>query len=209
MHRRALLKNLTFGLGYVAVTPALLNLMASCGAKEDSWKPLFFSSEEKHIVKNLVDIIIPASDTPGALDVNVPQFIDLLYHDIKTEEEKSVFKEGAALFSKQFVNTFDSHTIKGTKENFETLLSTYFNLSTEDSEAILEHQNISRENFSAEDLEQYTVYNFLLSVRYYSIFGYITSEKIGEHVLAYDPIPGTYKACISVEEATKGRAWSL
>jgi hypothetical protein len=42
-----------------------------------------------------------------------------------------------------------------------------------------------------------------------SIWAYKTSQKIGEEVLAYDPIPGKLQGCISLEEATGGKVWSL
>ncbi|MGY8967551.1 MAG: gluconate 2-dehydrogenase subunit 3 family protein, partial [Flavobacteriales bacterium] len=47
------------------------------------------------------------------------------------------------------------------------------------------------------------------SLRRLAIFSFKNSEVIGETVLAYAPVPGEQKGCISVEEATGGRAWSL
>lgn len=208
MHRRDAIKKVTIGLGYAAVTPTILNLLSSCTDKTESWTPLFFSSEEKHMVTHLVDIIIPASEVPGAIDVNVPQFIDLIYNDIKSGDEKSMFKDGAVVFSNAFSTTFNKETSKGKKEEFEQLLGSYFNLSAEDSKSILKQQKEAIEAISKEDVKNYVVYKFLLSIRYYSIFGYTTSEKIGKEVLAYDPVPGSYKGCITIDEATKGRAWS-
>ena len=36
----------------------------------------FFSDEEMQLVSRVSDLIIPRTDTPGALDVNVPGFLD-------------------------------------------------------------------------------------------------------------------------------------
>ena len=36
---------------------------------------------------------------------------------------------------------------------------------------------------------------------------YFTSEKIGEEVLSYDPIPGRQEGCVPVEDV--GNVWSL
>ena len=41
------------------------------------------------------------------------------------------------------------------------------------------------------------------------IWAYKKSELIGENILAYDPVPGIQKGCISLDEATDGKAWSL
>ncbi|RLD77819.1 MAG: gluconate 2-dehydrogenase subunit 3 family protein, partial [Bacteroidetes bacterium] len=49
----------------------------------------------------------------------------------------------------------------------------------------------------------------LTNLRTMTIWAYKTSEKVGEEILAYDPIPGDFHGCISLEETTKGKAWSL
>jgi hypothetical protein len=42
-----------------------------------------------------------------------------------------------------------------------------------------------------------------------AIWAWKTSEEIGENVLWYDPIPGQFIACGSVEELGNGKAMSL
>ncbi len=205
MNRRSALKNLTMSLGYTVAAPTIFNMFASCTAEAETWKPLFLSPEEKHMVTHLMDIILPTSDTPGALDVNIPQFLDLMYYDIEKKEKQELFRKGAAIFAKKF----NMPILEGKKEDFEKSLSSYFNISEEDSKSILKDQKLSLEKVNDNKIENYTLYKFLLSVKYYTLFGYFTSEEVGENVLAYDPIPGNYQACISVNEATGGRAWSL
>lgn len=209
MDRRTALKNLSLSLGYTVAAPTILNILSSCTAETNGWKPLFLSSEEKHIITHLADIIIPATDTPGALDVNVPQFIDLMYHDIERKSNQDLFKKGAALFAKKFKSQFNSEASKGDKVEFETLLASYFKISDEETTAIFTEQNLPIKKITTSRIENYTVYKFLLSIRRYTMFGYLTSEKVGEEVLNYDPIPGELKGCISVEDIPNGRAWSL
>ena len=48
-----------------------------------------------------------------------------------------------------------------------------------------------------------------MNLRNSSVWAYKTSELIGETVLAYAPIPGKQQGCISLDEATGGKAWSL
>lgn len=209
MNRRTALKNITLSLGYTVAAPTIFSMLASCTAQIKTWTPLFLSSEEKHIVTHLVDIIIPTSNTPGALDVNIPQFIDLMLNDIESDENKSLFKAGGAVFSKKFTTMFKHDAVDGTKKDFEKSLNLYFNLSLEENKTLFETQNIPVKNIPSESMENYSLYKFLLTVRLYTLFGYCTSEKIGKEVMAYDPVPGIYKGCISVEEASKGKVWSL
>ncbi|TGV03513.1 gluconate 2-dehydrogenase subunit 3 family protein [Flavivirga rizhaonensis] len=210
MNRRSALKNLTMSLGYTVAAPTLFNMLASCTANAETWSPVFLSSEEKYMVIHLVDIILPASDnTPGALDVNIPQFLDLMYHDIEKKENQELFRKGANIFAKKLTNKFNLNVLDGKKEDFEKSLSSYFNVSKEETENILKEQRLPLTKVDDSKMENYILYKFLLSVKYYTLFGYFTSEKVGEDVLAYDPIPGNYQGCISINEATGGRAWSL
>ncbi|NMH87107.1 gluconate 2-dehydrogenase subunit 3 family protein [Flavivirga algicola] len=205
MNRRSALKNLTMSLGYTVAAPTILNILASCTAEAETWKPLFLSPEEKYMVTHLADIILPTTDIPGALDVNIPQFLDLMYHDIEKKENQELFKKGAAIFAKKISISI----LESKKEDFEKLLSACFNIPKEDSKLLLKEQKLPLAKIKEDKIENYTLYKFLLSVKYYTLFGYFTSEEVGENILAYDPIPGNYQACISVDEATGGRAWSL
>lgn len=52
------------------------------------------SSDQIRLVAAVVDIIIPTTDTPGALEAAVPQFIDMLFRDWFTPEDQVQFIEG-------------------------------------------------------------------------------------------------------------------
>ena len=207
MDRRAALKNLTMSMGYVFATPSLLSVLSSCTTEKVLWKPLFLSAEEQKIVTELIDIIIPETDIVGAVAVNIPQFLDLMYKDIEEETKQKVFKNGAKVFAASFKEKFGVSVMHGKKQEFELLLTQYFDLSKPETKEVLQFQNSPMHKVQRDQIHRYNLYNFLLSVRYYAIFGYCTSEKVGEEILSYDPIPGEYKGCISVEEV--GNVWSL
>ncbi|SFB96152.1 Gluconate 2-dehydrogenase subunit 3 [Algibacter lectus] len=209
MNRRTALKNLTMSLGYTVAAPTIFNMLSACTAEADTWSPLFLSSEEKHMVTQLVDIILPASDTPGALDVNVPQFLDMMYQDIEIKENQDQFKKGASIFSKKFKTQFGSEVAKGDKEQFETLLASYFDISDEETATVFKEQRLPIEKLTNPKIENRALYKFLISVRTYTLFGYFTSEKVGETVLNYDPVPGVHISCMPLEDVLNGRAWSL
>jgi len=52
-------------------------------------------------------------------------------------------------------------------------------------------------------------FTFCNGLRDFTIWGYKTSEYVGEKVLEYRPLPGTYIPCGDVKELTGGKAWSL
>ncbi len=57
--------------------------------------------------------------------------------------------------------------------------------------------------------EEGVAHEMINSLRSLAVYAYKNNEIIGETVLAYAPVPGEQKGCISLEEATGGRAWSL
>lgn len=207
MDRRKALKNLTYGIGYAVAAPTIFNLLSSCTSEADTWKPLYFTEDQKHMVSHLIDIIMPVSDTPGGLDVNVPQFMDLMYKDIEQEENQQFFQKGAAIFQEKFESKFGKKVLKGEKAEIQQLFESYFVLSEDVTERILKTQKNKEAEISEAEKPDYYMYKFLFSVRYYSLFGYYTSKKVGTEVLSYDPVPGVYLGCIPLSEV--GNAWSL
>lgn len=207
MDRRTALKNISLGMGHVVATPILLQILASCTSKSNTATTLFFSKEEQHIVTNLVDFILPASDIVGAIDVNVPEFIDKVYSVAESDENKKLFKEGALEFEKRFRQTFDTQVLKGKKESFFMEFETLFKLDKQAVQQIFQKQNQSIHTIDNKEKSNYVLYKFILAVRYYTIFGYVNSQKIGKEVLSYDPVPGMYKGCVPLSEI--GNTWSL
>ena len=52
------------------------------------------SPDEQALVARMADAILPRTDTPGALDVQVPEFIDHILTDWATVPERNAFKAG-------------------------------------------------------------------------------------------------------------------
>lgn len=195
MNRRDALKGLGISLGYVIATPTILSMLQSCTTQAEQWTPLFFSKKQGFVLQNLVDLILPKMrDTAGALDVNVPQFIDLFVSKTASDEEKEIYKTGLDAVMEE-LGILNVEPIALKTEHFETLLSKYL--------------RISRAQRLAYIMEENLVFETLINIRDQTVWSYLSSKDIGENLLAYDPIPGQQKGCISLEEATGGKAWSL
>lgn len=207
MNRRKALKNLSLSLGYVVAAPAIMNILSSCTSKVETWKPSFLSTEQKNLVTHLVDIILPPTNIPGALDVNVPQFIDKMLNHVERESSQEIFQKGANAFAQKFEATSGEKASKGSKESVQLLFKTYFNLSEEEIEKVKKEQSLLEGEVANDRRNAYLIYKFLFTVRSYTLFGYYTSEKVGEEILSYDPIPGRYDPCIPLDDV--GNAWSI
>lgn len=195
MNRRDALKGLGLSLGYVIATPTLLSMLQSCTAQPEKWTPLFFSEKQAYVLENLVDLILPKTKaTPGAIDVNVPKFIDLYISETATDEEKELYQTGFdAIIDELGIPNEEPITLE--TEKFDALLSKYLRLTKAERLAYVVRKDL--------------VFETLIYIRDQSVWAYKSSKEIGENVLVYDPVPGYQKGCISLHDATGGKAWSL
>ncbi|WP_299664874.1 gluconate 2-dehydrogenase subunit 3 family protein [uncultured Polaribacter sp.] len=197
MKRREVLKSLGLSVGYVIAVPSALSILHSCNTKTSVWNPTFLTIEEGIILKNLVDIILPKTENlPGALDVNVPEFIDLYVYKAYDKREKEEFKLGLASIM-MALNVFKREVSELNSKDYDNLLSKY--LKADRNQLIL----------FLKDKEDSIILKALQVIRKYTIWAYKTSEQVGKNILAYDPIPSIQMGCVLVEDVTGGRAWSL
>jgi len=100
-----------------------------------------------------------------------------------------------------------------TSEDLEPVLAEALQLSEEEEilneELVIKNPSamIKGENDAVAD--EPVSYNFAKNLRDMTIWGYKTSEYIGEEVLAYLPVPGEYIGCGDLNELTGGKDWSL
>ena len=207
MNRRDTIKGLALSFGYVVAAPTVLSALESCTTTNETWPAVYFSKEEQHVVTHLVDIILPATETPGGLDVNLPQFIDMMSQDMFLSEEKDMFKEGSEIFSVRFKEKFGKDISVSSRDEIAELFAVYFDLDTKEQEMVRSLQSKPIEEVPAEELDNYKMYKFLFNIRSLALFGYFTSEKVGKEVLNFDPIPGKYVPCVPVSEI--GNAWTI
>ena len=207
MNRRDVLKGLTLSLGYAVATPAALSMLQSCTQKSEQWKTVFLNGQEKNMVTHLVDIILPKTDTPGGLDVNLPQFIDLMCHDVLYPSDQELFHRGSEVFAGRFRKKFKKDLEKASRDEVLTLFGFYFDKDASEAAAIKKMMSLKVDQVSETEMDDYEMYKCLTNIRSFSLLGYFTSEKIGTEVLTFDPIPGGWKPCIPVEEV--GNAWTL
>jgi hypothetical protein len=52
------------------------------------------NARQRALVTEIADFIIPKTDTPGATDVKVPEFVDLIATEWMSDEERSAFLAG-------------------------------------------------------------------------------------------------------------------
>ncbi len=69
------------------------------GKQADAGKPQYFQPAEFAVISRIADLIIPPTDTPGAVAAGVPAYIDMVVHT--NNQHQAVFKEGLAYVAAQ------------------------------------------------------------------------------------------------------------
>ncbi|HUH47025.1 MAG TPA: gluconate 2-dehydrogenase subunit 3 family protein [Arenibacter sp.] len=213
--RRKALRNMGLSLGYIVAAPTLISLVQSC--KQDAtveWIPEFLTQDEGTVLKILIDIILPKTDTPAASDVQVHIFIDRFVNEIFEKEQKELFKMGMGKFTDKALTDSGRTDLANLRaENLEPVLANALKASKEEqakyNKSIREYTEVLRKGNPSTLDDGASRYAFADNLRKLTIMSYKTSEYIGENILAYLPVPGEYIACGNLQELTGGKAWSI
>lgn len=215
MERRKALKNMGLALGYTIATPTLISLVQSCKTEPVlSWTPEFFSKEQVSVVTKLIDIILPKTDTPSASEVQVDTFIDRFANQVMEKEQQDLFTMSMSKFTDKALSDSGKEKIGDlTAEDLEPVLASALKVSKDDEAVYKKSINTYNEAIAEgkeSSLDEGTArFAFADNLRGLTIWGYKTSEYVGEEVLAYLPVPGEYIGCADTQELTGGKAWSL
>lgn len=216
MNRREVLKNLGLGAGFLIIGPSTLSLLQSCQSEPSyNWKPVFLSAQNGYILKEVLNVILPKTDTPGANDLNISEFIDSYMNEVAPIEQGKKFQRSADAFARAFKREYDEEPENGTAEQYEKLVAKYLRAAPEDrakyAKKTGETQDPQDKDPNLEDEMDADAgsFQYLTTVRDMGIWAWKTSEQVGENVLWYDPIPGEYIPCGSVDELGNGKAMSL
>ncbi|MFP5393152.1 MAG: gluconate 2-dehydrogenase subunit 3 family protein [Gammaproteobacteria bacterium] len=176
---------------------ALLRLGALCGltlagdipaalaAARRTPAAALLTADELTLTGVLAELIIPRTDTPGALGVGAHRTIDHLLNACTLPPAQQAFKAGLA--------GIDAVAREQTGKGFTHLPQTR-------QVALLHALDEGGAPFSPQDQQ------FFRQLKSYTVFAYYTSEVGASRELAYLPVPGGFKT-IKLSKTT--RTWAL
>ena len=90
-----MLRRLSLAFGGLATAPLASGLLSGCRTPETgdlaSYTYSTLNDDQQRLISALVDQILPETDTPGASEAGVPQFIDTMLTDWYAPEERDEF----------------------------------------------------------------------------------------------------------------------
>lgn len=195
MNRRQALQQVAWLMGGAICAPALLGVLNGCSAQRSSavWKPVFLSEAQGALVAEVSEIMIPHSDTPGAKEVGVPAFIDLMLKDVYPKQDQDRFLSGLSDLDADAGRTYSKPFLQLDAAQRAALVQ-----KVHDAAAAEERQ-----------LSAVPPRPFILMMKELSLLGFFTSEVGATQVLQYMAVPGAYRACIPVSQAGNGKTWAV
>ncbi|HEX9755689.1 MAG TPA: gluconate 2-dehydrogenase subunit 3 family protein [Gemmatimonadales bacterium] len=180
MHRRELLQVLGAAAAIPILRPlspeARLDLARAVHARLPQQALRSLDAHQNALVTEMAELIIPATDTPGARDVRVNEFVDLVLTEWHTLEERDRFLAGLDLLDARCRERFGSDFLALAPGNRTAVLTELDGASGEPG----------------------TPETTFARLKQLTVVGYFTSERVMREILADPIIPGRFDGCIPV-----------
>jgi gluconate 2-dehydrogenase gamma chain len=188
MNRREALKRVALLLGG-AVSAPVVNAVLSGYRPLPRYTPRTLSPEQNELVTTIAELIIPTTDTPGAKEAGVGQFIDLLLTEWHPAADRDRFLAGLADLETQFQLKHSKSFLQGTSPEQADFL------------AKLDLEAIGARRARVKEVP------FFGMMKEMTLVGYYTSEIGATEELQFRPATDRYDGCIPLE-SVGGRAWA-
>ncbi|MCA6074827.1 gluconate 2-dehydrogenase subunit 3 family protein [Fulvivirga sedimenti] len=192
MDRRTAIRNIALATGSVT-------LLTRCGFGEErlpiALNNLKVSVEQEDLLKEIVSVIIPQTDLPGAESLEVHNFVWVMADDCMDVKDQDRFMNGIG-----GVNKLLKHTRGQSFSEIEPAVR---------SEVLTEIVSFPADYAVPEDREGNPEFNladiqyFVGQTKRFTIEGFMDSEYIMTEVMPYKLVPGPASGCLKVDPAKR------
>jgi hypothetical protein len=171
------------GLSFGALWATLILPSSAFAQPTLTWIPRALTSAQAQILDAAVELIVPATDTPGARAAGVAPFIDRALATFYDPDQVKRLRDGLDTMQADALAAYGMAFVALSAGQQTELLTRY------DAEAA-----------------QKPVSHFFALMKQATFTGFFTSETGATKTLRYDPFPGDYRGCVPMKEI--GRAWA-
>jgi hypothetical protein len=156
------------------------------------------NSHQDATVTAIADLIIPRTETPGAADIGVNRFIDLILTQWYIEEERNRFLNGLADVDARTQTLFGKKFIECSAIQQSEIMMALGEQMTEEATAVRFGRRY-RGSLPNPDT------NFYYMVRSLTLTAYYTSEEGATKELGFEVISARYDGCASAQDAQEAK----
>jgi len=192
MNRREAFRLMTAGALMPAFSPGLVVLLQQA-QPAPGYTLRTLSPSQNETVVAMIDLIIPATTTPGAKEARVNEFIDVILTDWATPEERDRFLKGLDGVDPQSESLFGKKFTQSSVAQQTALVRAL-------DDSVDWHREITLHSSSvpARDRETQLHGEFFRVFKTMTVHGYYTSEIGFTKELQLEIIPGAQHGCTNV-----------
>ena len=190
MNRREALSSVALLLGGTLIGSEMFLSGCTNENKKIGTAGLDFSPEDISFLDEVGDTIIPATDTPGAKDAKIGEFMHTIVRDCYNKTDQDIFIAGMGKLNEASKSMNGKYFLESTPEERKNLLIT-----------LDKEQKDYTAGKKATDPPHY-----FRMIKELTIWGYFTSEPGATKALRYVAVPGRYEGCIPYKKGDK--AWA-
>ena len=196
MNRREALLRVAGLMGGSLSTAALLAIRKGYSATTSpAREPSMLSASQMDIVSAVSDVMIPRTDTPGALDVGVPAFIDLMLRDVYVPADRDRYLTGLTAFDAEATSQHGKPFVALESTQRVALVRKFHDAAiAEERRVHVQHIHVQRP--------------FILLTKELTLLAFFTSQVGATQVLQYVAIPGSWHGCLPLQQAGNGKTWA-
>jgi len=210
MDRRELLKMVAALTGGIVIGGEVF--LTGCNTNDKVISDVF-SQEDIAFLDEVAETILPKTNTPGAKDAAVGQFMTVMVNDCYEPANQKAFHEGIKQLDEASKKMYNEGFMKLTPEKRHDLLVSLDKETKDYQKKKAEFDKIQNEKEKAETGKGNTEFkketmspHYFTMMKQLTLLGYFTSKPGATEALRYVAVPGRYEGCIPY---TKGdRAWA-
>jgi Gluconate 2-dehydrogenase subunit 3 len=149
-----------------------------------------FSNDDVAFLDEVAETILPATDTPGAKEAKVGDFMTRIVRDCYEEKDQQIFVSGIQKLNEA-----------SRKKNGKSFMDS----SPQERHDLLVDLDKEQKEYMASKKKDDPKHYFRL-MKELTLWGYFTSEPGATKALRYVAVPGKYQGCIDYKKGEK--AWA-
>ena len=201
MNRREALSSVALLLGGTIIGSEMFLSGCTNVDKKIGLAGIDFTPEDISFLDEVGETIIPATDSPGAKEAKIGEFMHTIVRDCYTKENQQLFIDGMGKLNDACKKKNGKSFLDCNPAERKSLL---IDLDKEQKEYAALNKPTGSQNSDAAHKEP--VKHYFSLFKELTIWGYFTSEPGATKALRYIAVPGRYEGCVPYKKGDK--AWA-